>query len=61
MTTNSKKLMFLTAGALLASSPAIAQEATLESVQGETAFIFNTVHLSPIYSYNRGFESCFEK
>ncbi|MDJ0612828.1 MAG: ammonium transporter [Rhizobiaceae bacterium] len=27
----------------MASSPALAQEVTLESVQGETAFIFNTV------------------
>ncbi len=38
-----KKLMLLTAAFAIASSPALAQEATLEGVQAETAFIFNTV------------------
>ena len=38
-----KKLMLLTAAALTASSPAFAQEVTLEGVQAETAFVFNTV------------------
>ncbi len=38
-----KKLMLLTAALAIASSPALAQEATLEGVQAETAFIFNTV------------------
>jgi len=38
-----KKLMLLTTATLMASSPALAQEVTLEGVQAETAFVFNTV------------------
>ncbi|MEM9331279.1 MAG: ammonium transporter [Pseudomonadota bacterium] len=43
MLIKNKYLMLLTGGALLASSPALAQEVTLESVKAETAFVFNTV------------------
>jgi len=38
-----KKLMLLTTATLMASNPALAQEVTLEGVQAETAFVFNTV------------------
>ena len=43
MLIRNKYLMLLTGGALLASSPALAQEVTLESVKAETAFVFNTL------------------
>ena len=38
-----KKMLILTTAALVASGPAIAQEATVASVQAETAFVFNTL------------------
>lgn len=38
-----KSLMLLTSAVLLSSTPAMAQEVTIESVQAETAFIFNTL------------------
>ncbi|MEM9277432.1 MAG: ammonium transporter [Pseudomonadota bacterium] len=43
MLIKNKNLMFLTSAALLASTPALAQDVTLESVKAETAFVFNTL------------------
>ncbi len=43
MITKARSIMLLSGAALAVSSPALAQEATLESVQSETAFIFNTL------------------